>query len=229
MRFALLVALLPALAGAGDDADKLFREVEKKIASAKSLRVVSDFAVEERGKEFKIEGTLDLAGDKMRMRLSGNIEGKEMKMSMVSDGKKMVSAISDAGGTKEQAAPKKLHELATKLLSRAGLAGSMFIVRRAGPGAAEEPDPDKLFAVRDFKAGKAVKVNDRDTKVLHYRLDIDGEKEKAEITLWVDARTLLPVKRLISAGEGKTKIVETYREFKLDPKLDAKTFELPKS
>src|SRR5262249_53772235 len=85
MRFALLTALLPALAGVGNEAEKLLQEVEKKIASAKSLRVVSDFVVQERGKDLRFEGSLDLAGDKMRMRLSGNVEGKEMKMELVSD------------------------------------------------------------------------------------------------------------------------------------------------
>src|SRR5207302_1425640 len=43
MRFALLAVLLPtvAVAGEGNEAEKLFRQMEKQIASAKSLRLAS--------------------------------------------------------------------------------------------------------------------------------------------------------------------------------------------
>jgi outer membrane lipoprotein-sorting protein len=228
MRFALLVALLPALAGGGNEAEKLFREVEKKLTSAKSLHVASEMAVQERDKDLKFIGSVDLAGKNVRLQLSGNVDGKDMKLEVVSDGKKLVSVT--PFGNKDESPPKNLSDLVSKMVSRVGVAGSMFVIRRGAAGKDEGPlDPDKLFRVHDFKMGEAEKVNGRDTKVLRYQLEVSEEKkEKAEVTLWVDAKTLLPLKRLVVAGEGKARITETYTEFKLNPKLDAKTFELPK-
>jgi hypothetical protein len=129
---------------------------------------------------------------------------------------------------KEEAVPKNLHDLASKLVSRAGLAGTVFVIRKRGSGPAnEDPDPEKLFRVHDFKMGEAEKVNGRDAKVVRYRIDVN-KMEEAEITLWVDSRTLLPVKRLAVTDKDKAPITETYKQFKLNPKLEDKTFELPK-
>jgi hypothetical protein len=46
------------------------------------------------------------------------------------------------------------------------------------------------------------------------------------MTLWIDAKTLLPLKRAYVLDNMR--IVENYHEFRLDPKIDAKAFELPK-
>ncbi len=229
MRLALLVALLPALAGGGDDAEKLFRAVEKKLASAKSLRVVSSLAVQLQGKDLMWEGSLEIDGDKMRMRFSGRFARRDLKITAVSDGKKLrLVGFLNGDLSEEGPVPTKLRELATKLVSRIGLTGSLFIVSKVSPRHdTGDLNPDKLFTVHGFKRGKAVRVSGRDTKVLHYRLDAAGQN--TTVVLWVDARTLVPVKRLIDFGKEKIRVVETYTEFQLDPKLDAKTFELPKS
>jgi outer membrane lipoprotein-sorting protein len=113
--------------------------------------------------------------------------------------------------------------------SRIGLLGVSFLARSGGPGPEkEELEPDRLLRVQDFKMGEAEKVGGRDAKVLHYRLDIEG-KDSFTITLWLDARTLLPLKRVVAPEkEREGRITETYTEFTLNPQLDAKTFELPK-
>jgi outer membrane lipoprotein-sorting protein len=52
--------------------------------------------------------------------------------------------------------------------------------------------------------------------------------DDAEVTLWIDAKTLLPLKRTVVTKRDVVHLTETYRDFKLDPKVDAKAFELPK-
>jgi outer membrane lipoprotein-sorting protein len=61
--------------------------------------------------------------------------------------------------------------------------------------------------------------------------------EFADITVWIDAKTLLPLKRTVVMKLGEqlegwvpkdARISETYTEFNLNPKIDAKTFEMQK-
>jgi outer membrane lipoprotein-sorting protein len=231
MRFALLAALLPALAGGGNDAEKLFREVEKKIAEAKSLRVASDIDVKAKREGGTLKSSLALAqGNKFRMTMKGKGGGKELEMEAVSDGNKFHARMSPPDDSKQEEVPKNLHTLVSRAISRTGPVGAFVIIRLIAPGASRELDPEKLFKVRDFKMGEAAKVNGRDAKVLHYQSDIEGQ-ESAKVTLWLDARTLLPLKRVIipeAKGADLDQITETYTEFTLNPKLEDKTFELPK-
>jgi len=83
--------------------------------------------------------------------------------------------------------------------------------------------------VSDFKSGPAEKVGGREAKVVHYRFgEGDMGPDDAEVTLWIDAKTLLPLKRTVVTKRDVVHLTETYRDFKLDPKVDTKAFELPK-
>jgi outer membrane lipoprotein-sorting protein len=231
MRFALMAALVPAFAAQGNDAEKLFREMEKKITEAKSLRVASDIDVKDKREGGTLKSSVALApGNKLRLTMKGKGGGKELEMEVVSDGDKLHARMIPPGDSKQEAVPKNLHALMRKVLSRTGPVGAFFVVRSGGPGAPKELDPEKLFKVHDFKMGEATKVKGRDAKVLHYQVDIERQ-ESVKITLWLDARTLLPLKRVIvpeAKDADRTQLTETYTEFTLDPQLDAKTFELPK-
>jgi hypothetical protein len=54
----------------------------------------------------------------------------------------------------------------------------------------------------------------------------DAEKKGTSVTVWIDSETLLPLQHVI-AGKDQGWI-EIYNDFILDPKIDAKTFELPR-
>jgi hypothetical protein len=55
----------------------------------------------------------------------------------------------------------------------------------------------------------------------------DGKPDDAKKhTLWIDCDAQLPLKLVMM--EGKRRIVETYTEWQLDPKIHPKLFELPK-
>jgi outer membrane lipoprotein-sorting protein len=51
-----------------------------------------------------------------------------------------------------------------------------------------------------------------------------------QVTLWIDTKTLLPVKRtvVVALKDAKVTVVESYAEFTVNPTFDAKMFELPK-
>jgi outer membrane lipoprotein-sorting protein len=236
MRFALLALLLPlpALAGGGDDAEKLFRELEKKVLAAKSLHLASEIEMVVKDEKGKFKGTLDLMGKKARFKMTGPfvkkrgaVDGEAMTMEAVSDGMKLVATITPPGKSTTKPTPKTFHELLCKMVCRAGVSGTLFIIEPAGPGPEKEADPDQVFKVSDFKAGKATKVNGRAARVLHYRVTLPGQ-EPLDVTLWLDAKTLLPLKRVFAKTGMRPALTETHTEFKLNPKLGAKTFELPK-
>ena len=84
------------------------------------------------------------------------------------------------------------------------------------------------MTVYDFKTSAAEKVGERQARVIRHRLG-KGGNDDAEITLWIDAESGLPLRRVFALPKGeKLRITETYTEFKLNPKIDARAFELPK-
>jgi outer membrane lipoprotein-sorting protein len=227
MCFTLLALLVPAFALQGNDAEKLFREMEKKITSAKSLKVSAEIT----WPETKLLSSLALAGKKARFKMKGKDMGLDVSQDVTSDGNKLrlSAAVLPKKTTKEAAVPKNFHELLSKCTCRAGLADALFLgaIFESGKGD-ERPDPDKWFHVKDFKLGEPTKVNGRDAKVLHYHFDCKGS-DAAQITLWVDAKTLLPLKRVTTfEDKGGPQITEIYTEFTLNPQFDDKTFEQPK-
>ena len=73
------------------------------------------------------------------------------------------------------------------------------------------------------------KVGERDTRVIQYTLTAKGGEDPLSVKLWLDAETNLPVKLAVTGGKSDWKdLTETYGEFTIEPKVDAKSFELPK-
>jgi hypothetical protein len=97
----------------------------------------------------------------------------------------------------------------------------------------EESWPD--FRASDFELGKPDNVGTRRAQIVACKLTplVKGEK-KTDVTfsesIWLDVEMNLPLKRVFSGDFGgkKIKFSETYEKFVLDPKVDAKLFELPK-
>jgi len=91
MRFVTFVALLfvavPAY-GQDNDAEKLYRTMEKKVRSAKAIHVVMEGEFSGEGKKGKFSMTLDAAeGNMVRMEMNGAFDGTDVKVVSVSDGK----------------------------------------------------------------------------------------------------------------------------------------------
>lgn len=239
----LAATLLSAAHAQEKDAEKLFRDMEKKIKDAKAFEVVFTYQLE--GKTTK--GSLLLTNDnKTRLRLNGpfyfGVKNKA-KFELVSDGKQfktkgarlVVGSNGQAGfdvdGQSEGKIGKRFHALHAVIFSRGGMGftvlGLPYFVETQ-----EDIDPDKeasKMTVYDFKFGAAEKVGERQAKVLHYRFG-KGGKGDAEITLWIDAESGLPLKRVFfnESGVFEGRITEMYSVFNLNPKIDAKVFELPK-
>jgi outer membrane lipoprotein-sorting protein len=223
----LAAALVRGAQAQDDEAEKLFRAMEKKIAQAKAFRV--SFTIETKGdtKERlgRFKGSLLLTNDnKGRMKISGIDRGQARNWDMVSDGKQ----VKLEGRT--LATPKKFHSFASTFVTRLGVfpgfPGIPFVIAEADR--LDKVEGSKLDAW-NFKAGTAEKVDGRDAKVVSFKVGEKGDRDAAAVTVWIDRRTLLPLKRVVVVWPRSAAMVtETYNQFTLDPKLDAGTFELPK-
>jgi outer membrane lipoprotein-sorting protein len=227
----LLAAALPPAAPAQDnEAEKLFRAMEKKALAAKSFEVAFEYSLGNR----KTKGSLLLTRDgKVRVNIRGDFGegGPNSTFEAVSDGKRVVTKQGPSAGGKKVVgkAPKNFHAVFGTTLSRGGVWFSLLVLPHL-QAEGKEIALDRLrIQVSDFKSGGAEKVGGRDAKVIRYRFGEGGmDSDDAEVTLWIDAKTLLPLKRAMVTKRDVVHLTETYRDFKLDPKVDAKAFELPK-
>ena len=73
-------------------------------------------------------------------------------------------------------------------------------------------DEKERFPVSNFTLGKEEKVGERQTQRLDYQLAVKGQNPTFSVTVWIDLKTGLPVKRLVTGGVGEEKLTysETY-------------------
>jgi outer membrane lipoprotein-sorting protein len=231
MRWIFLVSglLLAAPAAAQEnEAEKLFRTMEKKVRAAKSLEVVLEgTATQGDGKDVKWKGKLLVGdGNRFRMETEADADGKKHQSLLASDGKLVYSkGVSSATWP----AHAENAERVRAFFARAGLSAcSEAIDPESGIA-----DLDKAFAAADFKLGAKEKIAGKDAQLIEYTLTVakkGGKRETVKMAVWIDAQTQLPLKRRLDGKEGDMTItvVETYSTLTLDAKIDAKVFELPK-
>jgi outer membrane lipoprotein-sorting protein len=241
----LVAGLAPTALAQDKEAEKLFRDMEKKIKEAKAIKIVFTFQLD--GK--RATGSLLLTkDDKGRVRASGHyypgVEGNP-SFELVSDGKRFKTKGAEIGvattgvpkfepgGETAGDTGKGFHAISSVVLSRGGVGYFFYTLPYwiQGTGGVD-PDPDgaeSKMTVYDFKAGAPEKVGERQAKVLRYRFG-KGGKDDAEVTLWIDAENGLPLKRVFSNAKGVFvgRFTETYSEFNVTPKIEGKEFELPK-
>jgi outer membrane lipoprotein-sorting protein len=223
----MVVLALPA--AEPNEAEKLFREMDKKVTSAKSLECTFEAKVEGGKEAGTIKGSLMLTeGNKSRLEMSFEHSGKTDKETMVSDGTKM-GPLSDKTPKGRQDAPKWLNDAYRGALGRSGLTVPLMFITRVGEQPKEFKADDE-FKVSDFKLGKKEKVGDQEAQAIQYKLAIKEFPEPLTATVWIDTKTNLPLKREITAkkGDEKLTVTETYSALKIDPKIDPKKFEFPK-
>ena len=227
--------LLAGDAIGGDDAqvngaEKLFRAMEKKVRDAKTLQVAADSNVESQDVKGTVKATFYATqGNKARLEIDFDIDGKADKLLFLTDGKARYTKQGDKGTLDPN--PKKAEQeakLVAGTIARIGISSAMLMARSAKPGEEKEFDLDKDAPVTNFKLGAKEMVGDKTAQVVTCKLDFDGTS--ARMSVWIDTKTHLPLKRVVAVDQdGKMfRITETYSTFAIDPKLDPKLFEIPK-
>jgi outer membrane lipoprotein-sorting protein len=223
-----LVILLVAPAAEPNEAEKLFREMEAKVAKAKNIECAYEIKMEFGKETGSSKGTLLIGeGNKVRVEANGEFAGMKENRTEISDGMKGVLGKDSPASV----VPKWLHQAIRASLTRATLLNPGFVVQ---PG--QKPDDseyriDERFPVTQFKLGKKEKVGDQEAQVIEYTLTMaGGRKETLAVSVWLDTKTQLPLKRILAAtiDDKKMTISETFTKLDLDAKIDPKQFELPK-
>jgi outer membrane lipoprotein-sorting protein len=235
MRYALsvllLAALLPPAPAQVNEAEKLFRDMEKKIQTAQAFQLAVEVDMRDPGaKEArKFKSSLLLTRDnKARLKISGDFGegGPGSRSELVSDGKQVKMTDGIRTNKKDVRTPKKFHAALSTTVSRGGV---WFSLMGLSYMLTEEFDAeDARMEVWDFKAAAAEKIDGRDARVISYRFGTKGDPDSEKFFLWIDSKSLLPLKRVFVMKRDGIRITEVYSEFKLDPKVDARAFELPK-
>jgi len=143
------------------------------------------------------------------------------------DGKASYVKQGDKGTVDPDPMKAKEVKLLPGLIARIGISTTRFLLAAAKPGEEKELDLDKDAPVTNFKLGAKEMVGNRTAQVVDYQLDFKGKT--AKMAVWIDAKTLLPLKRVAALDQGGQmfRFTETYSAFAIDPNLDPKLFEIP--
>lgn len=241
-----LAMIAPALAPAqDDDAEKIYRDLEKRILAAKAHQVEMTYTF---GKQNANKVEMVITQDnKFHMKTTGPFQKPKSGYELISDGKDLKSigarlsvmpsglpSIETGGKSKsEWPTPASFHEAVSVIDARAGLWYTVFVMPYLATGQfGKKLDADgqgSKIKVYNFKLLADEKVGDQVAKVISYRFgDGSAGRDNADVKLWIDARSQLPLKRAFVMESQGIVITETYQSFKLDPKLDEKKFEFPK-
>ncbi len=208
-------------------AEKLFRSMETKVRDAKSLKLACEVhgRIAAGGEEVKLKAVQQFAGvDRARFEL----RSKELDLLFVCDGKHMVQG--DAGRFQEpRPADPKLNEGVCGAIARGGFMLPRLVKQRE----AGSFNADKTLLISGFKLGAKERIGAVEAQGVEYSVRFGGlaigPGENVKVTVWIDPKTLVPLKRKVVVGDGEADFfTEVYTKFVIDPKLDAKVFELPK-
>jgi outer membrane lipoprotein-sorting protein len=231
VRICVLLVLMAGLLFAADppnddrptnEAEKLFRTMEQKLAKAKTLECVFDVKTD----AVSYHGSLYLdEGNRARLEINEATKDRTVRVLMVSDGVRQ--SFQDNGMSRPQLGD-TLKNLNAEILTWVARPG-VFLPQAPLPDVKTDDAKDR-FRVTDFTLGQQEKVRERDAQRLGYRLAVKGQDDPFLVDIWLDLKTGLPVKRQITsrAGVPQTAVVETYGKLGLDEKVDVKKFDLPK-
>lgn len=231
---ASIFAVAPALP-AGDEkekaAEQLFRDAMAKIQDARSIRIKVNAEFDAPMELGSGKGEVLLGEDgKLRVEMSLNMKGDMQDILVVSDGVTMANRF----GKKEESRVAAIKDQGRILRGTIGRVGVLFgiLAARPAPKKEEKPEPfnpDKDFAASNFKLLMVDKLDDRAVRSLSYSVKV-FDRASFDVTLHLDAKTLLPWRRTIvitkGADDEKGRLVEAW-DVTLNPKVDAKAFEVP--
>jgi outer membrane lipoprotein-sorting protein len=207
-------------------AEKIFRQMEDALVKAKALDVSFDVTVEGPVKEnpaTKLKGILVLAANnKARLAIKGDMGRLPYTLVMESDGETLTTKSIGPSPTEfTQEAPKDLNASLLYAVARSGISFSVhFLSEPLKPG--QEPGefkPNEQLRVSEFRMGDDKKLGEREVRVVHYKLLGRVAKEPFAVSVWLDAKTGMPLRRVIRINPAMT-LTETYSKLILDEHAD---------
>jgi hypothetical protein len=207
--FALAIGYLPITNEPKDDgvkneAEKLFRKMEEKLEKAKTLECVFDgYMPSDLG---SFEGTLFVAeGNKAWLQIK-KTKNDGIQLQVDNESVRQVLHFVSDGGHQFLKGPgfgfgrpgqgdtaKNLNADIFTWISRTG----MMLPHAPWPEQKVDSAKDR-FRISDFRLGIKEKVGEHDTQRLEYKLSVKGNEALAAVVVWLDTKTMLPVKRTLT-------------------------------
>ena len=207
------------------EAQELFRKMEEKFTKAKSVQVSWRVAAKVKEGDITAQGSVFLdEGNKARMDVTGKVIDTEQKDQIISDGK----TLNTYGSRRSSVdTPKDFNRTVLGSLARGGAVNALTVINMKYY--ARESDPSKLFTLSSFALGKKEKVDKREAQVIEFKAKLEPANQEAQVKLWIDSETGLPLRRVFTVNEMNQELVstETYSDLKFDEKIDPKKFEFP--
>jgi outer membrane lipoprotein-sorting protein len=240
-----LLLLLAVPSAEPNEAEKLFRQMEAKVAKATTVECT--YKVESNKVEFamrtvqvRLEGKITLLlgeGNRVRMEMSDESGGMKGKSMVIADGTKMKAVGEGDPVQPREDVPKWLGEAMRAAVARSGVVSTLVLTSRGPADLADlkkEFKIDEHFRVGGFRLGKKEMVDKQEAQVVEYTLTLKMPKNEGMfgegtfgVSVWIDTKTQLPLKRVLLRGNG-WKFTETYTKLEVDGKIAPKQFELPK-
>jgi outer membrane lipoprotein-sorting protein len=223
----VLFVLTPLLVGG--EAGQLYCQMAADIEKAATLDVAFEVTVD-RGAKEEYRGSLLVArGNRMRAEMREVTAGAAGGTRVVSDGTK-VWADDQVGPATPP--PGRLTEGLLASFGRAGVYPTMFRTEVVDPAAPPgNDDPVGRLRASGFRLRGKERVGARTAVVVEYEMQVGpGPGANFGITVWIDAETHLPLKRVVACEEdGKTVMVtETYTRVVVNGEVAPKAFDLPR-
>lgn len=222
---AIVLIFAESVAAQDNEAEKLFRGMEKLIRDAKSIKTTFQIEADLDKNSGKINGDISVAeGNKARIHAAGNFGGTERVMVIVADGVQQLYGETSTPKAEPRPVSPDLSKALAQIVARGGVMAAIEFQEDKGPF-----NLDKLLPVSDFKLGKKEMIGLREAQAVNCTVK-PPDGRTIQMTVWLDSKTNLPLKRLLSvnADKGVNRVTEVYTEITLNPMLDAKLFELPK-
>lgn len=210
-----------------DGGEALYRKIEEALLGAKTLQLKYRVVTEARaGKDVDkcdVSGELAMKSNgRLRFDFRGTFLEADVKGAVACDGKTLRVTVGEKA--KDRPAPADLGKEFARLLVRGGLSASF------SAGFAHLQTSVAEWKLSDWRELEPEKLGERECRRLQFTVDTGLKKEQFVAKLWVDAATLVPVKRVVKGGDDAIEIVitETWEGAKLDGGLADEDFEFEK-
>jgi len=137
-----------------NEAEKLFRAMEKKVREAKAIKIVYEIDETVDKGINKYRGAVTIAeGNRVRIEATSTVGGKQNTKTVVADGKQAHSTSTDNPKANLSPVESNTSQTEPQILAR----GGVLLWFANGPDK-ETFDIDKMMPISDFKLGKKEKV-----------------------------------------------------------------------
>src|ERR1700722_8663088 len=219
----VLVILLAIPAYAGEnEAEKLYRQMEKKLTGAKTIKVRCETTMKRERIKATSKYTLVFGeNNKAYWEIEDVFGDKGAKAVTISNGTKLHFGYNGVREGPLQDSPKTVRTYGRAALAR-GFSYQAQIQSLSFALDADIQLPDDPWKMSNFKLGAKEKIGNAETRIIEYTYVANPEDDnmkKYPVKVWIDTQTYLPVKqemRVAEEGGATFEVTDTFAEFIVD-------------